>query len=228
MTAILERFGFKKKPTAKQMREMLPALHSFVDMAIKGGPKGSVCFENVGAKTFVTSTIPGMSAGQMAMFAYTNATGKYRFSASVVTVAGQQASYAMPGRIETVQKFNGARARATVRMDTSVGAQWRYAAAGKLESVWQKGNVSDISRTGCSLTSDRELKVGTALDVKIPLPANRDSIAVKADARRVDRIAQTKKFTIGLRFLSISPEADRAIVEFINRRQTDLRSRGLG
>ena len=49
-------FG-KKAPSIKELREMMPSLHSFVDIAVRNGPKGSVCFENAGLKTFATSAV---------------------------------------------------------------------------------------------------------------------------------------------------------------------------
>ena len=54
----LSFFGAKKAPPGKQLREMLPSRHSFIDVSVRNGPKGSVCFENSGLKTFVTSVLP--------------------------------------------------------------------------------------------------------------------------------------------------------------------------
>jgi c-di-GMP-binding flagellar brake protein YcgR len=223
----LSLFGIKKAPSVKQLREMLPSLHSFVDVVVRNGPKGSVCFENSGAKTFVTSVLPGMSAGQQVSFNYQNTGGKYRFSTAVKAVDAKQAIYDIPGKIETVQKFGGAKKRTTVRIDTTVTVQWRYSSTGNIRSEWQKGVLSDISRTGSSLTTDKIIKTGNILELKIPLGGT-DPTTVRADARRVDKIEGTAKYNVGLAFHPLKPEADRAIIDFINRRQTDLRNRGLG
>jgi c-di-GMP-binding flagellar brake protein YcgR len=220
-------FG-KKAPSIKELREMMPSLHSFVDIAVRNGPKGSVCFENAGLKTFATSVLPGMSAGQQVSFNYSNTGGKYRFSTAVKAVDAKQATFELPGKIETVQKFGGTRKRTTVRIDTTVTVQWRYSSTGKIESEWQKGVLSDISRTGSSLTTDRTIKVGNILELKIPLAGDAPPTTVRADARRVDKIEGTAKFNVGLAFHPLKPEADRAIIDFINRRQVDLRNRGLG
>ncbi len=214
----LSFLGFKKAPSAKQMRDMLPSLHSFVDVAVRNGPKGSVCFENAGAKTIVTSALPGMAPGQQAVFNYQNTHGKYRFTAAVKAVDEKQATFEIPGKIDTVQKFAGSRKRTTVRIDTTVTVQWRYAPTGKIETEWQKGVLSDISRNGSSLAADKELKVSTS----------GAPVTTRADARRVDPIPGTKKFNVGLSFHPLKPEVEKAIIEFINRRQVDLRSRGLG
>src|SRR5665213_2243574 len=162
-------FGIKKAPSIKQLREMLPSLHSFVDVAVRNGPKGSVCFENSGPKTFVTSVLPGMSPGQQASFNYQKSGGNYRFSAAVKAVDAKQATFVLPGKIETVQKFGGSRKRTNVRIDTTVTMQWRYHSTSQIQSEWQKGVLSDLSRTGSSLATDRVVKVGNMLELKIPL-----------------------------------------------------------
>jgi c-di-GMP-binding flagellar brake protein YcgR len=224
----LGMFGIKAASSSKQIREMLPSLHSFVDCAVRNGPKGSVCFENAGLKTFTTSVLPGMSPGQQASFNYSNTGGKYRFSAVIKSVDDKQATFDMPGKIETVQKFGGSRKRTTVRIDTTVTIQWRYSSTGKIESEWQKGVLSDISRTGSSLATDKVIKTGNILELKIPLAQDGTPILVRADVRRVDKIENTSKYNVGLAFHPLKPDAERAVIEFINRRQVDLRNRGLG
>ena len=223
----LGMFGIKKPPSTKELREMLPSLHSFVDVAVRNGPKGSVCFENSGLKTFATSVLPGMSPGQLVSFNYQNTAGKFRFSTAVKAVDDKQATFDIPGKIETIQKFGGSRKRTTVRIDTTVNVQWRYSSTGKIESEWQKGVLSDLSRNGSSLAADREIKSGNIIELKIPL-SHDAPISVRADARRVDKIENTSKYNVGLAFHPLKADAERAVIEFINRRQVDLRNRGLG
>ena len=115
-----------------------------------------------------------------------------------------------------------------MRIDTTVTIQWRYSSNGKIESEWQKGVLSDISRTGSSLATDRVIKTGNIIELKIPLAQDGVPIVVRADARRVDKIENTSKYNVGLAFHPLKAEAERAIIEFINRRQVDLRNRGLG
>jgi hypothetical protein len=221
--------GIKKAASPKQVREMLPSLHSFVDVAVRnGGPKGSVCFENAGIKTFITSVLPGMSPGQQVSFSYSNTAGRYRFNTAVKAVDAKQATYDIPGKIETLQTFGGSAKRTNVRIDTTTSVQWRYSSTGKIESEWQKGVLSDISRAGSSLATDKTIKTGNILELKIPLNPAGTPTLVKAEAKRVDKIEGTAKFNVGLAFHPLKPDAERAIIEFINRRQVDLRNRGLG
>jgi c-di-GMP-binding flagellar brake protein YcgR len=219
--------GGKKATSPKQVRDLLPTLHSFVDVAVRNGPKGSVCFENAGAKTFVTSVLPGMSAGQQVTFSYATTGGKFRFNTAVKSVDAKQALFDVPGKIETVQKFAGKASRTNVRIDTTVPIQWRYSSTGKIESEWQKGVLSDISRTGSSLATDKTIKAGNVLELKIPLSPAGVPMITKADAKHVDKIEGTQKFNVGLSFHPLKPESERAILDFINRRQVDLRNRGL-
>jgi c-di-GMP-binding flagellar brake protein YcgR len=226
---LLEMLGLKKAPTAKQLRDMLPSLHSFIDVAIKNGPKGSICFENAGTKTFLTTSIPGMAAGQSVNFLYSNEHGRYRFTATITATDGKQATFAMPARIETVQKFAGAAKRKTVRIDTTVQMSWRYKPLGKIATEWQKASVSDISRSGCSLATPVQIKVGSVLELKLPLLANGGDMTLSAEAMRVDAMGTTKqRYSAGLKFVQTTAEGERAVIDFINRRQTDLRGRGLG
>ena len=224
----LAMFGIKKAPSAKELREMLPSIHSFVDVVARSGPKGSVCFENAGIKTFITSVLPGMAPGQQVTFSYANTTGKYRFTAAVKAVDAKQATFDVPGKIEVIQKYAGSRKRTNVRIDTTVPIQWRYSSDGKIQSEWQKGVLSDISRTGSSLATDKTIKSGNILELKIPLSPSGEPTVTKAEAKRVEKIEGTQKFYVGLLFQRLTPEAERAVIDFINRRQVDLRSRGLG
>lgn len=220
-------FG-KKLPSTKELRDMLPSLHSFVDVSVRNGPKGSVCFESTGVKTLVTSLLPGMAPGQQVTFVYQNGSGKYRFTSAIKALDDKQATFDIPAKIETIQKFGGARKRTNVRIDTTVTVQWRYSSTGKIESEWQKGVLSDISRTGSSLAADREVKTGNIIELKIPLRPEGQPITVRADARRVDKIEGTQKYNVGLSFHPLRADDERAVIEFINRRQVDLRNRGLG
>ncbi len=221
-------FGNKKPaPSIKELREKLPSIHSFVEVAVRNGPNGSVCFEKTGPTTFVTSALPGMSPGQRASFNYTNTDGKYRFSAAVKAVDAKQATFELPVKIETVQKFGGAVKRTNVRIDATVAMQWRYSPTSRIQTEWQKGVLSDISRTGSSLATDREIKVGTVIELRIPLLPDGGLCVINAAARRIDEIKGSAKYSIGLSFEALTSEADRAIFEFINRRQVGLRARGL-
>lgn len=221
---LLQLLGFGNKQSVKQLRELLPAIHSFIDCLVRGGPSGQVCFEAVGLKSITVSKLEGMKAGQTAVFSYTSPSGKYSFTSTISAVGDRQATLAMPTEIKVLQKFAGARQRAGVRVDTTVNAQWRFTPAGRIATEYQRATLSDLSRGGAQLTVDRELKVGEKLDVSIQLAEK--PLLVKAEVRRVDK-GRTGKFNAGLRFLDIGHDAEGAIAQFINRRQADLRNRGL-
>ena len=226
MAGLLALFGFKPKPSLKQLRETLPAIHSFVECVVRDGPKGQICFEGAGIKTITTTALDGMKPGQVAVVSYTNTNGKYSFTSNVVNINGKQATLELPGQIKTLQKFAGARQRNAVRVDTTVNVQWRFTPAGRIATDFQKATLSDLSTGGAQLTVDRELKVGVKVDCQAPLAASGASLMIHGEVRRVDK-TRTGKFNAGLRFVELASETEAAIVDFINRRQADLRKRGL-
>lgn len=226
MAGLLALFGIKPKPSLKQLRETLPAIHSFVECVVRDGPKGQICFEGAGIKTITTTALDGMQPGQLAIVSYTNTSGKYSFQSHVVGINGKQATLELPGQIKTLQKFAGARQRNAVRVDTTVNVTWRFTPSGKIATDYQKATLSDLSTGGAQLTVDRELKAGMKVDCQVPLSPAGPPVLIQGEVRRTDK-TRSGKFNAGLRFVGLSAEAQQAIVDFINRRQADLRSRGL-
>ena len=203
----------------------MPQLHSFVDVSVSGRPPKSVSVESVGPKNIVTGDVG--SASGVATFVYSNASGKFRFSVRIVGARGKLTLYEMPRKIETMQAMAGAQKRTAVRMDTIVPGFWRNAKNGRGIGDYAKGNIRDISRGGCSLIIDEEKKKGAYVEVKMMLKSGAPPLELIGEVMRTDHIPSSGKFSHGLRFHGVLPDHDRAIMEFINRRQTDLRSRGL-
>jgi c-di-GMP-binding flagellar brake protein YcgR len=92
---------------------------------------------------------------------------------------------------------------------------------------FMKGSIRDISRGGCAIIVDRQCKVGQWLEVKMTLRADSPPVTVLGEIVRCEQIPTSGKFSHGLRFHGVSAEEDRTILDFINRRQAELRSRGL-
>jgi c-di-GMP-binding flagellar brake protein YcgR len=104
---------------------------------------------------------------------------------------------------------------------------WRLTNNGKGTGEYLKGSIRDISRGGCALIMDRQCKVGQMLEIKMNLRGDAPPLQVLGEVMRVETIPTSGKHSHGLRFQALSPDEDRAILEFINKRQADLRSRGL-
>ena len=222
---LFRALGFKPKVDAS-LRHRLPALNSFVDIHLaKVLRPASVCVETIGASAFQTSTPPGLTAGMGAVFSYSTDQGKYRFAAKCSAIKGPHATFAMPSRIEEVQKFGGQK-RASVRLDTTVPGQWRFAPAGKGIGTLSKGSITDISRTGASLIIDRELHQGTQVELQVSLNTT-TPMSFLGEVKRVQKIPASGKVSHGLMFHGIRPDEDKKIMEFINKRQAERRSRGL-
>jgi hypothetical protein len=92
---------------------------------------------------------------------------------------------------------------------------------------FMKGSIRDISRGGCAIIVDRQCKVGQWLEVKMSLRSDAPPLTVLGEIMRCEQVPTSGKFSHGLRFQGLTPEEDHVILEFINRKQADLRSRGL-
>jgi PilZ domain len=225
---MLRMLGIKPKGLSAEFRAKLPQLHSAVDMIVTGGgPRGAVTVDAIGEKGITVDALPGMRAGQAAVFSYQNAGGKFRFSAKCVAIKGHEATFALPQRVETIQIFAENHKRAAVRLDATVPGQWRFAAGGKGVGDWVRGSITDISRTGASLIVDREVRTGGYVEVRFAVSSTAAPLALLGEVMRASKIEASGKVSLGLRFHGLKAEEDRAIMEFINKRQAERRSRGL-
>ena len=221
---LLHALGFAKKPQLN-LRTRLPAINSFVDIVVPGGRGGgSVCIESIGKSSFMTSAALSIAPGTTVHFSYSTPTGKYRFSTKVTAGTGAHLTFGMPSHIEQLAVFGGQK-RTAVRLDATVPGQWRLCHGGKGTGEYQRANIRDISRGGASLITDSELKKGTHVQVKLAL--GETTLIIMGEVMRTDKIAASGKHNNGLRFSGIRPNEDRAIMDFINRRQAELRNRGL-
>ncbi len=226
---MLGLFGIKK-PNKDALKTKLPQINAFVELTIiGGGPKGSVTVESVGARTMTVSALPGMRVGMTGVFVYGNPAGRFRFSSKIAAVSPTGAVFALPSKIETIQAFagGGAQKRASVRLDATVPCMWRLAHAGRGTGEFSRASLTDISRTGASLIVDRELKKGAHVEVKFAVNSAAAPLMLLGEVMRASKIEASKKNSLGLRFEGLKAEEDRAIMEFINKRQAERRSRGL-
>ena len=213
---------FGRKPASIALSQ-LPHRNSFVEVSIAGRTAVSVTVESNGPKHIVTSN-PGAGTG-LAVFTYTNAAGKFRFETRIAGVRGDTVLYDMPVRIENLS--GGTQSRTSVRMDAIVPGTWRMVRKGVAFGDSRKANVSDISRGGCSLILDFEVPGGSYVELQLHFRNGGAAVLVIGEVMRVERITTSAKWSHGLRFVGVTNEQDRVITEFINRRQADLRLRGL-
>ncbi len=220
-------FGGGKKGPAN-----LPALNAFVDVVVAGRSARSVTVEAIDGRTIAVKDVVGR-AGENAAFVYATEHGKYRFSTRVRSAGDGHTVFDLPGKIDHVGGANrgagtgGAQKRSSVRLDAIVPGQWRFAPQGKGIGNFVRANIRDISRGGCSMICDRVLKHGTTIEVRLQLQSDRPQLSVVGEVMRHEAIAASGRHSHGLRFHGVSPEEDQAIRDFINRKQADLRNRGL-
>jgi c-di-GMP-binding flagellar brake protein YcgR len=220
---VLFKSLFRAK-TKSVPEEQLPVLHSFVDVTVVGRSLRSVSVEEMTPEEFAVGDVVGR-AGERAAFVYQNAAGKWRFGTTILRVQDGMTFFKMPDRTESIG--GGAQKRSSVRMDVLITGVWRLTNNGKGTGEFLKGNIRDISRGGCALIIDRPCKVGQMLEVKMNLRSDAPPLTVLGEVMRVETVPTSGKQSHGLRFQGLTPDEDRAILEFINKRQADLRSRGL-
>jgi c-di-GMP-binding flagellar brake protein YcgR len=214
-------FGNAKKMIPE---ERLPSVQSFVEVSVMGRAMRSVSIEELNPKYIAVGETLGR-VGERGIFVYQNANGRFRFVATITEVRDRITCFEIPAKVESLG--SGGQKRSSVRLDTLVPGLWRMAPEGKGLGEFMKGSIRDISRTGCALITERQCKVGQWLEVKISLRSDVPAITVVGEIVRFEQIPVSGRISHGLRFHGLSPDEDRAITEFINRKQADLRSRGL-
>jgi hypothetical protein len=216
-------FGGKSSVTLSK----LPMLHTFVDVMVGGRPARQVTVESVGPKGIVTKEALG-KVGETAVIVYQAKTGRYRAQTKIGSVGAGTTQFEAPRKVSLIGGApSGAGKRQSVRLDTIVTGTWRFAPGGVGKGEFVKATIRDVSRGGCSLIIDRALKLGTQVEVQLPLKDSTDPLTMLGEVMRHEQIKTSGKHSHGLRFHGIRPGEDQAIVEFINRKQSELRSRGL-
>ncbi|HTX57806.1 MAG TPA: PilZ domain-containing protein [Candidatus Acidoferrales bacterium] len=182
--------------------------------------------ESVGAKGVVTRDALGR-VGETAVLIYNAAAGRFRMETKIAAVTATSTQFDPPRRISMIGAASGSQKRQSVRLDAIVTGEWRFAPGGVGTGEFGKATIRDISRGGCSLIVDREIKLHTKVEVRIKLRAEGSGLTLLGEVMRHEKIQTSGKFSHGLRFHGLRPDEDQAIIEFINRRQAELRSRGL-
>ena len=208
-------------------QDKLPALHAFVDVAVTGRAMRSVSVEDVAAKTIVVARCAGRARANAAPSCIKTRGASFRFSTNIVHVKERHDAFsrAATHRSRSAGHVKSAPACGSTCSCPAPGAM-RPAARARASYI--KGSIRDISRGGCALIVDRQCKAGSWLEVRMNSEVARAArCCVLGEVVRIEQIPTSGKFSHGLRFQGSTPEEDRAILEFITRKQTELRNRWL-
>ncbi|TAM74136.1 PilZ domain-containing protein [bacterium] len=224
---ILEALGLKRKASVN-IKPMLPTLNAWVDLHYGGSAVFHVVVEEIGSDAIVTSHPDSgrLRPGATGTFLYTNSQGKFRFASLFLGEdPGGRLRFALPERVTSLGG-GGANQRAAVRLDATVQGMWRMAAGGKGVGEFTKATVRDISRGGVALIIPAQLRKTQEIEVQLPLSDGPPLQAI-CEVMRIERIERSGKYSHGVRFKALRPFEERAVADFINKRQADLRARGL-
>ncbi len=216
-------FGTRDEPIPPNR---LPQLHTFVDVIVAGRPVQSVTVESIGPKYIVMRDALGR-IGDSAVLVYNAAAGRFRAETKITAVTATTTQFELPRKLSLIGAAVTTQKRQNVRLDAIVAGDWRLAPTGLGIGDYAKATIRDISRGGCSLITDRELREHSMVEVRVKLRPEGAPLILLGEVMRHEQIKQSGKHSHGLRFQGVRPEEDQAIVEFINRRQADLRNRGL-
>jgi hypothetical protein len=214
-------FGTRSIPPVR-----LPQRNSSVDVVVGGRASRTVTVDECNERGIVTRDVIGRT-GEPATFVYTTPAGRFRLQTKIAAVKGTNTYFEPPKRVDMVGAAQSTQKRSSVRLDALVTGAWRFAPNGKGTGEFLRATIGDISRGGCALTTDRQLRPGTMLEVRLSLREGNPPLVLLAEVMRHHEIRASGKHSHGLRFHGVRPEEDNAIVEFINRKQSELRSRGL-
>ncbi len=216
-------FGTRGEPIPPNR---LPQLNTFVDVIVAGRPVQSVTVESIGPKHIVMRDALGR-IGDSAVLVYNAAAGRFRAETKITGVTATTTQFELPRKLSLIGAAVATQKRQNVRLDAIVAGDWRLAPNGVGIGDYAKATIRDISRGGCSIITDRELREHNMVEVRMKLRPEGSPLILLGEVMRHEQIKQSGKHSHGLRFQGVRPEEDQAIVEFINRRQADLRNRGL-
>ena len=216
-------FGGKSAVTLSK----LPMLNTFIDVMVGGRAARQVTVESVGPKGIVTKEALG-KVGETAVIVYQSKSGRYRAQTKIATVGAGSTQFETPRKVSLIGGAPSAVAgkRQSVQSDTIVTGTWRLAPGNVGKGDFVKATIRDVSRGGCSLIIDRALKLGTKVEVQLPL-RDGTGVTLLGELMRHEQIKTSGKHSHGLRFHGIRPGEDQAIVGVHQLKSGIAQCRGL-
>jgi len=219
--------GGRARPNASaELREKLPEVNAFVEIAIDGSSqRESVSINEINPNGVVTRHLAGLGPGVAADFLYTNAAGRFRFATVCAKVDATAAWFDFPTSIKTIESF--ANRRTAARVPWVIPVQWRYAPDGQGYGEFLTASLVDLSRGGASLVVGRELKAGAQVEVRFVLKSKTEPLVELCQVVRAAKIEKSDKNAAGIRFLEVDPADERILVDFVGEQQMLRRDRGV-
>ena len=203
----------------------MPELNSFVDVAVGGAARRELVPVNDISPTLLITRCPkGLEAGTVVDFLYGNAPGRFRFWATCDKVQGNDAYFAIPGSIKTIESYFK---RGTLRVSKLLPVQWRYAPEGIGYGDYTSASLMDLSCGGASLVMVRALKIGTQVEVRFVLSPNHEPFVELCEVLRASKIERSSMNVAGIRFISMEMEHQEALAKFLDDVRKTRRERGL-
>jgi hypothetical protein len=223
--------GLKRTPNDSRaplgsLRDKLPSINAFVDIAIGGSlHRESVPVNDITASAIVTRCPNGLQPGESADFLYGNAFGRFRFATACAKVDGKEAYFELPAAVKTLESYGDR--RTSERVPWLLPVQWRYAPSGSGYGDFLAGSLMDISRGGASLVVGRMLKPGSQVELRFALKSQQEPFVELCQVVRAAKIETSDKNAAGILFLDLDPHDERTLGEYLDERLTLRRDRGV-
>ena len=127
--------------------------------------------------------------------------------------------------LELPKDFKRIQRREYVRVIAVYPLWYRITNQEQEAGTFTKGNTADLSGGGLSFFSNKQLEIGTLLDVRLNLPA--EEITAAVSVQRLETTEEKGRYRIGCTFVSITKQDREKIIRSVFELQRDLRRKGL-
>lgn len=208
------------------LRDKLPEIHAFIELRFNGGSQGqSVSVNDVSSTELITRSAKHLCAGMPVDFLYVNSVGRFRFSTACTRVEGDEAHFALPETIKTIESY--ASRRGSPRIAKLMPVEWRYAPDREGYGAYLSGSLMDLSYRGASLVVSRSLKIGQLVEVRFTLDPKDKPLVELSEVVRASKIETSGRNAAGIRFVELNRQDERALVKFLDELQSTRRERGV-
>ena len=113
---------------------------------------------------------------------------------------------------------------APIWIGVTLSTSWRVLNGGRTVGEWFRGTITDLGLAGITLVADRAIPGGLPLELKFALGSGE---AIRYPAQVLDELADPPagRRRYAIRFTDLLPADETAIAEYINRRETERRTR---
>jgi len=121
-------------------------------------------------------------------------------------------------------QYSGAERRRTERVRANLPLRFRAPLADYYYVSPELTLTKDISAGGVLFSTQRNLPVGTEMEVRLRLPTATEDMRLRARAVRVEEVAPREWYEIGISFLGLKPRDELELTRYVEYKKENLAS----